>query len=201
MNTIQNIINEHKQILKASIKNIEKSFLRAHNLCLSSLQNDKKLLICGNGGSAADAQHFAAELVGRFEKERKGLPAVALTTDSSIITAIANDYGFEECFARQVQALGQSGDVLIVISTTGNSPNIIKASQAAKQIGIKIIGLTGEGGGTLRSIADELFTVPSNRKARIQEIHEIYLHALAETIEVSLIQNTEQPDEPDDTNV
>ncbi|MGB9499113.1 MAG: D-sedoheptulose 7-phosphate isomerase [Dissulfuribacterales bacterium] len=183
MRKFRDIVQEHNQVLEAALEPFEQNFKPARDLCLEALQKKKKLLVCGNGGSAADAQHFAAELVGRYEKERKGWPALALSTDTSVITAIANDYGFEQIFARQVQALGHQGDVLIAISTSGNSPNVLHAASTAKQLGMKVIAITGEGGGQLRALADVLFAVPSNHTARIQEIHEICLHALAETIE------------------
>ena len=183
MRKFRDIVQEHNHVLEAAIEPFERNFKPARDLCLAALQKGKKLLVCGNGGSAADAQHFAAELVGRYEKERKGWPALALSTDTSVITAIANDYGFEKIFARQVQALGQQGDVLIAISTSGNSPNVLQAASTAKQLGMKIIAITGEGGGKLGALVNVLFAVPSKHTARIQEIHEICLHALAETIE------------------
>ena len=186
MKSIKSTISEHNQVLESSMRRIENSFWPACAICISALQNDKKLLICGNGGSAADAQHFAAELVGRFEKERRGWPAISLCADTSILTAVGNDYGFEKCFTRQVQALGQRGDVLIAISTSGNSPNIVNVAGMAGKMGIKVIGLTGQGGGRLKNLADVLFPVASNRTARIQEIHEICLHAMAEAIETTL---------------
>lgn len=183
MRKFKDIVQEHNQVLEAALEPFEQNFKPALDLCLSALQKGKKLLVCGNGGSAADAQHFAAELVGRYEKERKGWPALALSTDTSVITAIANDYGFEQIFARQIQALGHQGDVLIAISTSGHSPNVLQAASSAKQLGMKVIAITGEGGGQLGSLADVLFAVPSKHTARIQEVHEICLHALAETIE------------------
>lgn len=186
MKSIKSTIFEHKQVLETSMRLIENSFWPACAICISALQNGKKLLICGNGGSAADAQHFAAELVGRFEKERRGWPVISLSADTSIITAVGNDYGFEKCFTRQVEALGRKGDVLIAISTSGNSPNIINVVGMARQMGIKVVGLTGEGGGKLKALADVLFQVASKRTARIQEIHEICLHAMAEAIETAL---------------
>ncbi|MCD6584742.1 MAG: D-sedoheptulose 7-phosphate isomerase [Desulfobacteraceae bacterium] len=186
MRKFRDIVHEHNQVLETAIEPFEQNFIPARDLCLRALQNGKKLLVCGNGGSAADAQHFAAELVGRYEKERKGWPALALSTDTSVISAIANDYGFEQIFARQVQALGHQGDVLIAISTSGNSPNVLQAANTARQHGMKIIAFTGEGGGRLGALVDVLFAVPSKHTARVQEIHEICLHALAETIETEL---------------
>ena len=146
-----------------------------------------KILICGNGGSAADAQHFAAEVVGRLVTDRPAAPAVALTTDSSILTAIANDYGYDAVFARQVAALVKPGDALIVISTSGNSPSVIKAVDQARALQILTIGLTGNSGGDLASAADAVLTVPSNSTQRIQEAHIFILHCWAMAIEKALI--------------
>ncbi len=142
-----------------------------------------KILVCGNGGSAADAQHFAAELIGRFELERKSLPAVALTTDTSILTALGNDYGFDSIFARQVQGLGRRGDALIAISTSGNSDNVVTAVQSAKAAGIGTIGLLGRDGGRLQTMVDRAVTIPEARTARIQEAHLFILHFWAMIIE------------------
>jgi D-sedoheptulose 7-phosphate isomerase len=147
------------------------------------LQNHGKLLVCGNGGSAADAQHFAAEMVGRFERERRALPAIALSTDTSAITAIANDFGYEHVFARQVDALARKGDVLIVISTSGRSPSVLAAATRGRALGCHVVALTGEAGDTLGGIADTWLAVPSTKVARIQEIHELCLHAAAQAVE------------------
>lgn len=142
-----------------------------------------KILICGNGGSAADAQHFAAELTGRYLKERRSYPALALTTDTSALTAIGNDYGFNSVFSRQIEGLGKAGDILIAISTSGRSPNILKAVEVAKARGLRTIGLLGRDGGTLKDLVDDAFIVPSEVTARIQEIHEMILHFLCESID------------------
>lgn len=190
MTTFSDIVAEHNQVLGDSLASFEKNFDPALAVCIHCLQNQGKLMICGNGGSAADAQHFAAELVGRYEKERSPWPAVALCVDTSIITALGNDYGFEQVFARQVKALGRAGDVLVALSTSGNSPNVVRAAKAALEIGIKVIAMTGEGGGALAELADVLFAVPSRRTARIQEVHEICLHALAQAIETGLTNAT-----------
>ena len=187
MRSFAQIVDEHNQVLSAAVEPFEQHFQPAVHLCIQSLANNGKLLICGNGGSASDAQHFAAELVGRFEKERGAWPAIALTTDTSIITALGNDYGFEYCFSRQVAALGTKGDILIAMSTSGNSPNILRAAGAARDLDMKVIALTGQHGGALGPLADILFAVPAKRTARIQEIHEICLHALAENIEEELM--------------
>jgi D-sedoheptulose 7-phosphate isomerase len=145
--------------------------------------NGNKILICGNGGSAADAQHIAAEFVGRYEKERIALPAIALTTDTSALTAISNDYGFERVFARQVEALGNEGDVLIGISTSGNSPNVIAAVMKAREKGCKTIGLSGSKGKKLASLCDASVLVPSERTARIQEAHIAIGHIWCEVVD------------------
>lgn len=142
-----------------------------------------KILIAGNGGSAADAQHMAAELVVRFEKERKGLPAIALTTDTSILSAGGNDQGFDAVYERQVQALGFPGDVLVAISTSGNSRNIIRAIRMAHQKELKVIGMTGKDGGTMRSLSDICLHVPHERTARIQEVHEHTIHTICQLLE------------------
>ena len=149
-----------------------------------------KVMACGNGGSAADAQHFAAELIGRFERERQELAAIALTTDTSILTAVGNDYSYDEIFAKQVRGLGKQGDILIGISTSGNSKNVVKAIEAAKKMGIKIIALTGNRGGNIASLldADDIhLCAPSTRTARIQETHLVLLHALCDGVDHLLL--------------
>ncbi len=162
------------------------SAAKAASVILSSLKKGGKVLILGNGGSAADAQHFSAELVGRFEKERKPLSAVALSTDTSLLTAIANDYGFDHVFSRQVQALGKKGDVLVAISTSGNSANVLEAAKAAKKLGLKTICFTGASGGKLSSICDVAIKAPSSRTCRIQEVHAAVIHAICFSVESSL---------------
>jgi D-sedoheptulose 7-phosphate isomerase len=154
------------------------------------LRTGGKVMACGNGGSAADAQHFAAELIGRFERERQELAAIALTTDSSILTAVGNDYSYDEIFSKQVRGLGKTGDILIGISTSGNSKNVVKAIEAAKKMGIKIIALTGNGGGKITSLldADDIhLCAPSTRTARIQETHLVLLHALCDGVDHLLL--------------
>ncbi len=153
---------------------------------IKSYQNKKKLILFGNGGSAADAQHIAAELVNRFELERMALPAIALTTDTSVLTSIANDYDYSKIFARQVEALTEEGDVVIGISTSGASLNVIKGMQAAKEKGAKTIGLTGKNGGELAKIADLVLKVPSNDTPKIQEAHITILHIICYLIEKEL---------------
>ncbi|MFJ4290377.1 phosphoheptose isomerase [Cupriavidus sp. NPDC089707] len=157
---------------------------------VGALTSGNKILACGNGGSAADAQHFAAELVGRFERERPGLAAIALTTDSSILTAIGNDYDFSKVFSKQVEALGVPGDILLAISTSGNSANVIAAVEAARQREMAVIALTGKGGGVIGSLLDEFdihLCVPSERTARIQEVHLLTLHCLCDGIDEALL--------------
>ncbi|QWE26758.1 phosphoheptose isomerase [Polynucleobacter sp. AP-Ainpum-60-G11] len=149
-----------------------------------------KVMACGNGGSAADAQHFAAELIGRFERERQELAAIALTTDTSILTAVGNDYSYDEIFSKQVRGLGKKGDILIGISTSGNSKNVVKAIEAAKKLDIKIIALTGNGGGKIASLLDANdihLCAPSTRTARIQETHLVLLHALCDGVDHLLL--------------
>ena len=157
---------------------------------LGCLLGNGKILACGNGGSAADAQHFAAELIGRFEMERQGLAAIALTTDSSILTAVANDYGYPAVFDRQVRALGQSGDVLLAISTSGNSANVIEAIHAAHDNDLHVVALTGKGGGEIAELlrdTDIHICVPSERTARIQEVHLLAIHCLCDGIDCLLL--------------
>jgi len=152
-------------------------------LLVQTLQAGKKVVLFGNGGSAADSQHIAAELVSRFRRERQALPAIALTTDTSILTAIANDYSFENVFSRQIEALGQPGDMAIGISTSGNSPNVLKGMSAARQKGMTTVGLTGESGGQLKDCVDICFRVPSHSTPRIQEVHISVAHAMCELVE------------------
>ncbi len=150
---------------------------------VDALKNGKKILIAGNGGSAADAQHFAAELAGRFVKERKGLPSIALTTNTSNITAIGNDYGYDVVFSRQLEALGQAGDIFFGISTSGNSKNIIEAMKTAKKNNITTIALLGNDGGTIKNISDISLIIPSHNTARIQECHIMVIHIICKMID------------------
>ena len=160
----------------------------AHGVVAMSdcLRAGGKIMACGNGGSAADAQHFAAELIGRFERERRELAAIALTTDTSILTAIGNDYSYDDIFSKQVRGLGKSGDILIGISTSGNSKNVVKAIEAAKKMGIKILALTGNGGGKIAELLDDddiHLCAPSTRTARIQETHLVLIHSLCDGVD------------------
>jgi D-sedoheptulose 7-phosphate isomerase len=160
----------------------------AVRLCVAALTGGRKLLLCGNGGSAADAQHWAGELVSRFMYDRPGLPAIALTVDSSILTAIGNDYGYERSFSRQVEALGLAGDVLFGLSTSGRSPNVLAAMRAARARGMVTVGFTGNGPGAadLAELSDVLIQVPSGVTPRIQEGHEVIGHAICEMIEAEI---------------
>jgi D-sedoheptulose 7-phosphate isomerase len=184
---IEHIITDHirvaEQVLLQSAK-IE----ALSRLCSVVILGGGKILLAGNGGSAADAQHLAAELTGRFEMERPALPAIALTTDTSALTAIGNDYGFNEIFSRQVAALGRDGDVLIVISTSGNSPNLVRAVEVAHVRGVKTIGFLGNTGGVLEKMTDMSFVVPSAITARIQEMHILIGHILCGYIEKNIKQ-------------
>ncbi|MBS0326361.1 MAG: phosphoheptose isomerase [Proteobacteria bacterium] len=164
--------------------------VRAAGLMTECLLADGKILACGNGGSAADAQHFAAELVGRFERERPELPALSLATDTSLLTAVANDYSYEQVFAKQVRALGTRGDILLAISTSGNSPNVIAAVDAAHQREMRVVALTGKGGGRIGELLDEgdvHLCVPHARTARIQEVHLLAIHCLCDLIDATLL--------------
>jgi D-sedoheptulose 7-phosphate isomerase len=162
---------------------------QAIELMFNALSNGNKILACGNGGSAGDAQHFAAELVGRFERERFPLPAIALTTDTSIITAVGNDYSFNEIFSKQVQAFGQAGDILLAISTSGNSGNVLAAVEAALEREMRVVALTGKDGGKIAQMltdADVHINVPHSRTARIQEVHLVAIHSICDGLDVAL---------------
>jgi D-sedoheptulose 7-phosphate isomerase len=158
----------------------------AARMIIASMQSGGKLIVFGNGGSAADAQHLSAELVGRYRQDRKAFPAIALTTDSSALTSISNDYGFDAIFSRQLEAIGKPGDVVVAISTSGNSPNVLLALATAKKLGIASIGLTGKSGGKLRSSVDVCLSVPSDSTPRIQEAHGLVIHILSGLIERAL---------------
>lgn len=165
----------------------------AVRLMADALRADGKVMACGNGGSAADSQHFAAELLNRFEKERPPLAAIALTTDTSTLTSIANDYAYDQVFAKQVSGLGRAGDVLLAISTSGNSPNVLAAIDAAHGRGVRVVALTGKGGGTIaaRLQSDDVhLCVPASRTARIQEVHLVTLHCLCDGIDALILGET-----------
>ena len=174
----------------ASAEVLSKPIADAVNALVGCITAGGKVLSCGNGGSAGDAQHFAAEFVGRFERERPGLAAIALTVDTSILTAIGNDYAFEVVFSKQVQALGMPGDVLLAISTSGNSANVIAAIEAAKAKEMTVIALTGRKGGRIREMLTETdvhICVPHERTARIQEVHLLVLHCLCDAVDLQLL--------------
>lgn len=176
--------------LKQASASLAPAIVGAGRALTECLLNDGKILSCGNGGSAADAQHFSGEMLGRFEMERPGLPAVALTTDSSALTAIANDFQYVDIFAKQVRALGQAGDVLLAISTSGNSANVLRAVNTAHERSLRVVALTGRDGGTIaRALsADDIeLRVPAQRTARIQEVHILIIHALCDLIDAQLL--------------
>lgn len=176
-------LDQHIDVFQALSDTGYSSIRSCADVILDTLKRGKKVLICGNGGSAADAQHIAAEFVGRYETERRALPAIALTTDTSSLTAITNDYSFERVFARQVEALAVEGDCLIAISTSGNSPNVIAAAMSARQRGCRVVGMTGSSGKKLASLCDACIMVPSERTARIQEAHITVGHIWCELVD------------------
>jgi D-sedoheptulose 7-phosphate isomerase len=180
---IKHEFSEHIKASQNTLDSIADQIETASKICINSLNNGGKILIMGNGGSAADAQHIAAELVGRYKTERKGLPAIALTTDTSAITSIANDYGFLHVFDRQVEALAYKDDVVIGISTGGTSPNIVNALTAANKLDCKTIGLSGKDGGDFNTLCDVNLLVNSNDTPRIQEVHILIGHTICHLIE------------------
>lgn len=178
------------QTLHESSALLAPALVQAVDLSFATLTNNGRILACGNGGSAADAQHFIAELVGRFERERLPLAGIALNTDTAILTALGNDYGYETVFERQVEALGQPGDILVAITTSGNSPNVSRAVQAAHDRNMSVIALTGKGGGEMTDLLAETdvhLCVPHDRTMRIQEVHIVLLHALCDGIDALLL--------------
>ena len=182
--------NDSAQTKLDAVELLAAPIAQAAEMMVGCLVGNGRILACGNGGSAADAQHFAAELVGRFEAERQELAAIALSTDSSILTAVGNDYGFTQIFARQVRALGHAGDVLLAISTSGNSPNVIEAISAAHELGMHVIALTGKGGGEIGELLNDHdlhLCVPAERTARIQETHLLTIHCLCDGIDALLL--------------
>jgi len=176
-------LEEHLETFQLLLQRTLPQIAQAGEAIIQALRSGHKVLLCGNGGSAADAQHIAAELVGRYEQERRSWPAIALTTDTSALTALSNDYGFEEVFARQVAGLGKPGDVLIAISTSGRSPNIIRAAAQAKALGCTTIALTGAGAEPLASSCDFAVIVPSDRTSRVQEAHIAIGHLWCEMLD------------------
>lgn len=179
-------VSENAQATKQFFRDNEAEVLAAAELLARTLHKGNKLLMCGNGGSAADSQHWAAEFVGTFSHLRPGLPAIALSSDSAAVTALGNDLGFDQIFARQIEALGAPGDVLIVITTSGNSRNILKAVKAAKQKKMAVLALAGKGGGALRKLAPDLLLVPSMSTPRVQEVQILIIHILCALVEARL---------------
>ena len=183
---VEESLRESLQVKEKTLDQLPGTIAEAASLMVEVLASGGKLLICGNGGSAADAQHMACELVVRFQREGRALPALALTTDSSVLTARANDHSFEDVFSRQVEALGRPGDLLLAISTSGGSPNVLAAAERAGASGLRVVGLTGRGGGDLAGHCDVCIEVPSESTPRIQEVHIAIIHALCAIIEEEL---------------
>ena len=179
-------LQESVRVKEAVLQTMVPDICRAAEWISASLRDGHKVLLAGNGGSAADAQHVAAEFVGRFERERRAWPAICLSTDTSVLTAIGNDYSVDAIFARQVEALGAPGDVFLAYSTSGKSPNVVQAARSARKKGMRVIGFCGESGGELAGCADLALCVPSRRAARIQESHITISHAICEVVEEEL---------------
>jgi len=184
--TIQEEFQNHIKTSQKSMENLSGDIEIAAKICIEALKKNGKIILFGNGGSAADAQHIAAELVGRYMTERQGLAAIALTTDTSILTSIGNDYGYEEIFSRQIEALAKPEDVVVAISTSGTSKNVINAIKLANSTGCNIIGFSGKDGGNMNRICDVNIVVPSNDTARIQEMHILIGHTLCHLIDYEL---------------
>ena len=183
---IKDEFSSYLETINTVINSMEEKLEAASALAVETLKNGNKILLCGNGGSAANAQHIAAELTGRYKTERRGLPGIALTTDTSVLTAIGNDYGYDRIFDRQVEALANKGDLLIGISTSGNSKNVINALKIAKEMGCKTLGLSGRNGGAMNDVCDLNLVVPSNNTPRIQEIHISFGHTICQIIDDEL---------------
>jgi len=185
LSLIDSHFTEHARVV-ADLAPLSATLAEAGSLCARALGDGRRIFLCGNGGSASDAQHIAAELVGRFVADRRALPALALTTDTSALTAIANDYGYDHVFVRQLEGLGAAGDILVAISTSGHSANVNLAAQRARDMGISVIGFSGKDGGKLVELADLSLVVPSQTTARIQECHILMGHLLCALIEQAL---------------
>ena len=186
INEISAQLQDHRAVIDRLERDMAPLIAKMISLLSDAFNRGSKLLVMGNGGSAADSQHFAAEIVGRFKLERRALPAVALSTDTSILTAVGNDYGFDAVFSRQVEALAASGDVVVGISTSGNSPNVLKALNEAKARGCHTIGLLGKDGGAIRPVCDLALIVPSTDTPRIQEGHITIIHIVCDLVEKAL---------------
>jgi D-sedoheptulose 7-phosphate isomerase len=187
---IQQHFRDSAAVTLEALETLSMPIAAAVDTMFTALANGNRILACGNGGSAADAQHFAAELIGRFERERPGLPAIALSTDSSVLTAIANDYSFDQIFSKQVRALGQPGDILLAITTSGNSANVLAAIDDAHEREMIVVALTGKGGGRMDEMLSDTdihICVPSDRTARIQEVHLLTIHCLCDGIDAMLL--------------
>jgi D-sedoheptulose 7-phosphate isomerase len=185
--TVSKELISHLETINAVIESgIEKEIVKASLMAVEALRKGKKIILFGNGGSAADAQHIAAELTGRYKTERKGLAGIALTTDTSALTAIGNDYGYERIFDRQIEALANEGDLVLGISTSGNSPNVINALKLAKEIGCYTLGFSGRGGGKMNMYCDLNLIVPSDNTPRIQEMHILFGHTICQVIDNEL---------------
>lgn len=184
--TIKNELLSHLEVINLTIETMQEKLEQASLLVVETLKNGNKILLCGNGGSAADAQHIAAELVGRYKRDRRGLAAIALTTDSSILTSIGNDYGYDRVFDRQVEALANKGDLIIGISTIGNSQNIVNALKFARELDCKTLGFSGAKGGVMNELCDINLIVPSNDTPRIQEMHILFGHIICQIVDDEL---------------
>ncbi len=185
---IRKRFDENMTVVRLAGEHLASPITQAVEMLVQALQQDRCVLVFGNGGSAADAQHVACELAGRFFVERKALRAMALTTDTSILTAVANDYGFERVFARQVEAYGAAGDVAIGISTSGHSQSVVAGLRAARELGMKTVALTGSGGGKCAELADILLDVPARLTPRVQEAHAVICHILCEFVEKAFVE-------------
>jgi len=184
--TIEAEFRSHLETIEAVIDTMETQLQEASELAVETLKRGNKILLCGNGGSAADAQHIAAELTGRYKRERRGLAGIALTTDTSALTAIGNDYGYDRIFDRQLEALAQEGDLLIGISTSGNSANVLAALRLAKALGCTTVGFSGRDGGKMNELCDINLVVPSDNTPRIQEMHILFGHTICQIIDNEL---------------
>jgi D-sedoheptulose 7-phosphate isomerase len=179
-------LTAHREVIARVERELSPRIAEMVTLLVETFTRGGKLLVMGNGGSAADAQHFAAEIVGRFKMERRGLPAIALSTDTSILTAVGNDYGFDRVFSRQVEALAASGDLIVGISTSGNSPNVLKALELAREIGCCTVGLLGKDGGTIKDVCDLALIVPTSDTPRVQEGHITIIHIVCDLLEKTM---------------
>lgn len=193
ISTIKEQLQSHRLLMEVVEHEMSPLIAEVTGAVVETFRSGRKLIVMGNGGSAADSQHFAAEIVGRFKMERKALPAIALSTDTSILTAVGNDYGFDSVFSRQVEALASAGDIVFGISTSGNSPNVLKALQLARERGCRTVGLLGKDGGSIKSACDHSLIVPTSDTPRIQEAHITIIHIICDLIEKELF--SERPNQ------